>query len=169
MGPLEALAEDVHAAGGEAVCCEGDVALEDTHRRAVAASADSYGGLDLAFNNAGMVGDISPLADCSVSNWDQVIATNLTSAFLAVRHQVPAMLDNGSGALVFTSSFVGNSVGLPGMGAYAASKAGLGGLVKSLAADYAHLGIRANALLPGGTDTPMAGSEASKAWAADGV
>jgi len=166
MGALEALSEEVHAAGGEAVCCEGDVALEDTHRRAVATSAETYGGLDLAFNNAGMVGDILPLADCSVSNWDQVIATNLTSAFMAVRHQVPAMLENGSGALVFTSSFVGNSVGLPGMGAYAASKAGLGGLVKSLAADYAHRGIRANALLPGGTDTPMAGSEASKAWAA---
>jgi NAD(P)-dependent dehydrogenase (short-subunit alcohol dehydrogenase family) len=165
-GPLSALADEVCATGGEAVCCVGDVALEDTHRRAVAAAVDAYDGLDLAFNNAGMVGDISPLADCAVENWEQVIATNLTSAFLAVRAQVPAMLKNGGGALVLTSSFVGSSVGLPGMGAYAASKAGLGGLVKALAADYAHKGVRANALLPGGTDTPMAGSEENKEWAA---
>ena len=76
------------------------------------------------------------------------------------------MLDSGGGSLVFTSSFVGNSVGLPGMGAYGAAKAGLGGLAKALAADYAHRGIRANILLAGGTDTPAAGTEEQKAWAA---
>ena len=72
----------------------------------------------------------------------------------------------GGGSIVFTSSFVGTSVGLPGMGAYAAAKAGLMGLVKGIAADYGARGIRANALLPGGTDTGMAGDQAQKDWAA---
>lgn len=77
------------------------------------------------------------------------------------------MLEQGAGALVFTSSFVGNSVGLPGMGAYAAAKAGLMGLVRGIAADYGAAGIRANALLPGGTATEMAGDAAQREWAAD--
>jgi NAD(P)-dependent dehydrogenase (short-subunit alcohol dehydrogenase family) len=75
------------------------------------------------------------------------------------------MLEHGGGALIFTASFVGNSVGLPGMAAYAAAKAGLIGLVKGLTADYGALGIRANALLPGGTATAMAGDAAQREWA----
>ncbi|MNT79038.1 2,5-dichloro-2,5-cyclohexadiene-1,4-diol dehydrogenase [compost metagenome] len=76
------------------------------------------------------------------------------------------MLERGSGAIVFVSTFVGTSVGIPGMGAYAASKAGLMGLVKGITADYGSRNIRANALLPGGTDTRMAGDQAQKDWAA---
>lgn len=80
--------------------------------------------------------------------------TNLTSAFLGARHQVPAMIERGGGSLIFASSFVGHSVGMPEMSAYAASKAGQIGLVKALAAELGSKGIRANTLLPGGTDTP---------------
>ncbi len=98
--------------------------------------------------------------------WNQTLAANLTSAFLAGRAQIPAMLSRGGGSIIFTSSFVGTSVGLPGMACYAASKAGLMGLVKGITADYGGQGIRANALLPGGTDTAMAGDEAHKSWAA---
>jgi NAD(P)-dependent dehydrogenase (short-subunit alcohol dehydrogenase family) len=76
------------------------------------------------------------------------------------------MLQAGGGSIIFTSSFVGTSVGLPGMAVYAAAKAGLMGLVKGITADYGSQGIRANALLPGGVDTPMAGDESQKAWAA---
>ena len=102
----------------------------------------------------------------TAEEWQHTLAANLSSAFLASRHQIPAMLERGGGALVFTSTFVGTSVGIPGMGAYAAAKAGLMGLVKGLTADYAHRGIRANALLPGGVDTAMAGDAAQKEWAA---
>ena len=94
-----------------------------------------------------------------------MLAVNLTAAFLGARAQIPAMLEQG-GALVFTGSFVGNSVGLPGMGPYGAAKAGLLGLVRGIAADYAASGIRANALLPGGTATEMAGDAAQREWAA---
>jgi NAD(P)-dependent dehydrogenase (short-subunit alcohol dehydrogenase family) len=163
---LEECARAVRDLGGAAVTCPGDVTRPDTHQAAVDTALREFGGLHAAFNNAGAVGDVAPLADLGIDAWHDTLASNLTSAFLASRAQIPAMLQGGGGSLIFTSSFVGNSVGLPGMGAYAAAKAGLGGLVKSLAADYAHLGIRANALLPGGTDTAMAGSEANKAWVA---
>ena len=84
------------------------------------------------------------------------MAVNLTAAFLGAKYQIPAMLDRGEGSLIFTSTFVGHTAGMPGVAAYAASKAGLIGLTLSLAAEFGPKGIRVNALLPGGTDTPMA-------------
>ncbi len=163
---VEDVARGIVAEGGQAVACPGDVSEEVTHARAVTLAQERFGHLDAAFNNAGTVGDIAPFADQSIANWNAVLATNLTAAFLAARAQIPAMMESGGGSLVFTSSFVGNSVGLPGMGVYGTAKAGLSGLVKAIAADYSHRGIRANALVPGGVDTPMGGSEENKAWAA---
>jgi NAD(P)-dependent dehydrogenase (short-subunit alcohol dehydrogenase family) len=113
-----------------------------------------FGGLDVAFNNAGIVGAMGPVAELSLDSWHEAIDTNLTSAFLAAKYQVPAMVDRGGGSLIFTSTFVGYTVGMPGMAAYAAGKAGLIGLTQVLAAEYGAKGVRVNALLPGGTDTP---------------
>jgi NAD(P)-dependent dehydrogenase (short-subunit alcohol dehydrogenase family) len=92
--------------------------------------------------------------DISEEGWRETVDTNLTSAFLGAKYQVPAMLERGGGSLIFTSSFVGSTVGFPGMAAYAASKAGLTGLVQVIAAEFGKNGIRANVLMPGGTDTP---------------
>lgn len=89
-----------------------------------------------------------------LSDWRDTVDTNLTSAFLGAKHQVPALVERGGGSLIFTSTFVGHTVGMPGMAAYAASKAGLIGLVQVLATEWGAKGVRANALLPGGTDTP---------------
>lgn len=163
---LEIVVMEIEAAGGRAVAVAGDVAEETLHDRLVATAMDAYGGLDIAFNNAGTVGPYKPLSDVLAEEWQATLAANLTSAFLAARRQIPAMLQRGGGSLIFTSSFVGTSVGLPGMATYAASKAGLMGLVKGITADYGAQGIRANALLPGGTDTAMAGDAAQKEWAA---
>ncbi len=117
-----------------------------------------FGGLDGAFNNAGIVGAMGPLSDMTNGNWNDVISVNLTGAFMAAKAQIPAMKKQGQGSIVFTSSFVGfSNGGMPGMGAYAASKAGLIGLVQSLASDHAIDGIRVNALLRGGTITPSGG------------
>lgn len=107
-----------------------------------------------------------PLAEIEPEQWADVLAVNLTAAFLGARVQIPAMLEGGGGALIFASSFVGNSVGLPGMSPYGLAKAGLMGLVRGITADYAAAGIRANALLPGGTATDMAGNAAQREWAA---
>jgi NAD(P)-dependent dehydrogenase (short-subunit alcohol dehydrogenase family) len=163
---LQQLADDIHGRGGRAYALAGDVQDEAAHAQWVAAAQREFGGLDIAINNAGTVGPLQPLADLAPAQWQQILNTNLTAAYLGARSQIPAMLDRGGGALVFTSSFVGTSVGLPGMAAYGASKAGLMGLVKGITADYAAQGIRANALLPGGTDTAMAGDPAQKDWAA---
>lgn len=164
-GPLEETVHAIRAAGGRATAVAGDAADPATHDRLVAA-AQAFGGLDIAVNNAGLVGPMVPLAELEPADWQEVLAVNLTAAFLGARSQIPAMLARGGGALVFTSSFVGTSAGIPGMGAYGAAKAGLMGLVKGITADYAAQGIRANAVLPGGVDTPMAGSQANKDWAA---
>jgi NAD(P)-dependent dehydrogenase (short-subunit alcohol dehydrogenase family) len=163
---LDQLVAEIQADGGKAVALPGDVADERAHHACVAAARKEFGSLDVAFNNAGLVGAMKSLADITLQEWADVVAVNLTSAFLGARAQVPAMLECGGGALIFTGSFVGNSVGLPGMAAYAAAKAGLMGLVRGLTADYGALGIRANALLPGGTATGMAGDAAQREWAA---
>ncbi|WP_312944154.1 SDR family oxidoreductase [Agrobacterium sp.] len=163
---LEAVADEIRAKGGQVVTVAGDVGQQKTHEMLVAQAITSFGGVDIAFNNAATIGPLKPLAEVDVAEWQGTITTTLTSAFLASRAQIPAMLARGGGSLIFTSSFVGTSVGLPGMAVYAAAKAGLMGLVKGITADYAVNGIRANALLPGGVDTAMAGDEAQKQWAA---
>lgn len=156
----------IEAQGGRAFAVAGDVGSAETHGALVKEAQERFGGLDIAFNNAGAVGAAKPVGELDPDDWDQTIRANLTSAFLGSRYQIPAMLERGGGAIVFTSSFVGTSVGLPGMAAYGAAKAGLMGLVKGIAADYGARNIRANALLPGGTDTGMAGDQAQKDWAA---
>ncbi|MBN8819477.1 MAG: SDR family oxidoreductase [Sphingomonas sp.] len=163
---LEQLADEIAQAGGRAQVVAGDVTEPATHAAAVAAARERFGGLHIAFNNAGLVGALQPLVQITPAQWSQVLAVNLTAAFLGAQAQIPAMLAQGGGSLVFTGSFVGNSVGLPGMAAYGAAKAGLMGLVRGITADYAAAGLRANALLPGGTATEMAGDAAQREWAA---
>jgi len=163
---LDAVAEEIKDQGGRAVAIAGDVTDEHTHAEAVTAACTTFGGLHIALNNAGLVGAMAPLAEIEPRQWSEVLAVNLTAAFLGARSQIPAMLEYGGGALVFTGSFVGNSVGLPGMSAYGAAKAGLLGLVRGITADYAANGIRANVLLPGGTVTDMAGDASQREWAA---
>lgn len=155
---LETLVEKINRGNGRAVFVAGDVKDEGYAEALVALATKEFGALDGAFNNAGIVGAMQPTPDMSISNWNDVISVNLTAAFLAAKAQIPAMRKQGGGSIVFTSSFVGfSNGGMPGMGAYAASKAGLIGLAQSLASDHAAEGIRVNALLPGGTITPAGG------------
>ncbi|MFK8036568.1 MAG: SDR family oxidoreductase [Hyphomicrobiales bacterium] len=157
---LKALTEQIANDGGEVVYLTGDVCDEFYAQKLVDLAVSEFGGLDGAFNNAGMVGDMSPVPEMANATWQTVIATNLTSAFLAAKAQIPAIQDRGKGSIVFTSSFVGfSNGGMPGMGAYSASKAGLIGLMQSLACDHAADGIRINCLLPGGTKTATAGDD----------
>jgi NAD(P)-dependent dehydrogenase (short-subunit alcohol dehydrogenase family) len=151
---LNALLADIEEAGGDAVAVAGDVKDETYAKTLVDIAVDRFGGLDIAFNNAGIVGKMGPVSDLSVAGWHDTLDTNLTSAFLGAKYQVPAMIMRGGGSLIFTSSFVGYTAGMPGMAAYAASKAGLIGLTQVLAAELGSKGIRVNAILPGGTDTP---------------
>lgn len=166
VASLDEVTAEIRGAGGRVHAVAGDAGLAETHARLADAAVSVFGGLDIAVNNAGGVGAAKPMAEISPDEWEYALNVNLTSAFLGARYQIPLMLQRGSGSIVFTSSFVGTSVGIPGMSAYGAGKSGLMGLVKGITADYAASGIRANALLPGGVDTPMAGDQAQKEWAA---
>ncbi|MGF1629033.1 MAG: SDR family oxidoreductase [Kiloniellaceae bacterium] len=152
---LEAVADEIAEAGGHAVAVAGDAGDEALARELVETAVGRCGGLDIAVNNAGTLGEMAPLPELSTAGWQATIDANLTSAFLGAKYQVPAMVARGGGSLIFTSTFVGYSVGFPGMSAYAASKAGVIGLAKVIAAEFGAQGVRANAILPGGTDTPM--------------
>lgn len=159
--PLAALVADIEREGGAAIAFPGDVRDEHLAAALVEEAVARFGGLDIAFNNAGTLGAMGDLSQMHLSQWQETLDINLTGAFLGAKHQLPAMVARGGGSLIFTSSFVGHTVGFPGMAAYAASKAGLLGLAKNLAAEFGAFGIRVNAILPGGTDTPMGRAVAS--------
>ena len=147
---------EIEVAGGTATALAGDVSNETYARALVEEAKGRFGGLDVAINNAGTLGPMTAIAEVSRGNWDATLATNLTGGFLAAKYQIPAMLERGAGSLIFVSSFVGYTAAMPGMAAYAASKAGVIGLMKALAVEYGPRGIRVNALVPGATQTPMA-------------
>jgi hypothetical protein len=152
---LKELVGEIKAAGGEALALAGDVQSEQYAEDLVAAAVKQFGRLDIAFNNAGTLGPIGPSTEVAEADWNQALAVNLTSAFLGAKHQVPALLKQGGGSIIFTASIAGNVVGFPGTAAYAASKAGLIGLTQVLASEYGPRGVRVNAILPGAVDTPM--------------
>ncbi len=152
---LDLLVEEITQAGGHAFALAGDVKDEAYAKALVDLTVDRFGELDMAFNNAGTMGEMAPTPDVSLAEWEDTISTNLTSAFLGAKYQLSAMLNRNGGSMILTSTFVGYTVGLPGAAAYAASKAGLIGLTQALASEFGAQGIRVNALLPGGTDTPM--------------
>jgi NAD(P)-dependent dehydrogenase (short-subunit alcohol dehydrogenase family) len=152
---LETLVGEIESAGGTAVALAGDVRSEAYHQSLVAAALERFGKLDIAFNNAGTLGEGGPSTGVSEAGFSDALAINLTAAFLGAKHQIPAMQKNGGGSIIFTSTFVGYTVAFPGTAAYAASKSGLIGLTQALAAEYGPEGIRVNAILPGAVDTDM--------------
>jgi NAD(P)-dependent dehydrogenase (short-subunit alcohol dehydrogenase family) len=152
---LERLLAEIGAAGGEAAALSGYVRDEGYARALVDLAETRFGGLDVAFNNAGTLGEMGPTTEISVASFAETLATNLTGAFLGAKYQAPAMVRRGSGSLIFTSSIAGHTVGFPGVAAYSTSKAGLVGLTMSLAAEFGPRGIRVNAILPGAVDTPL--------------
>jgi NAD(P)-dependent dehydrogenase (short-subunit alcohol dehydrogenase family) len=151
---LAAVVAEITRAGGRAVAVAGDVTDEAHAKQLVATAVEHFGGLDFAVNTVGGFGEAGPLPGISLDGWRATLDLNLTSAFLGAKHQLPAMLARGGGAIVFVSSFVGQTVAIANTAGYAAAKAGLEGLATTIAVEYGAQRIRANVLVPGGTDTP---------------
>ncbi|MCS0494954.1 SDR family oxidoreductase [Ancylobacter sp. MQZ15Z-1] len=154
-GELDALVAEIAGKGGEAVALAGDVSSEDYAKALVALAVERFGRLDVAFNNAGTLGEKGPSTGVSAAGWNDALAVNLTGSFFGAKHQIAEMLKTGGGSVIFTSTFVGYTAAFPGLAAYAASKAGLIGLTQTLAAEFGPQGIRVNAVLPGAVETEM--------------
>ncbi|MGJ5949148.1 SDR family NAD(P)-dependent oxidoreductase [Streptomyces neyagawaensis] len=144
--------DTIGRAGGTALAVVGDLSEQAVVDRVVATAVDSFGGLDVLVNNAGIMDRMSALGDVDDAEWERVIRVNLTAPFLLTRAALPHMLKAEKGAIVFTASEAGLRGSAAGA-AYTASKHGVVGLVKSLSVMYRKQGIRANAIAPGPTMT----------------
>jgi NAD(P)-dependent dehydrogenase (short-subunit alcohol dehydrogenase family) len=164
LGAVEAVAKRITDRGGQALAVRADVTDVDSVRDLVDQAMATYGRLDAAFNNATAGPRPGPLADIDPDQFDLGIATNVRGTFLGMKFQIPAMLASGGGTIVNMASLAGLT-GVANLAAYVAGKAGIIGLTKVAALDYADRGIRVNVLAPGTILThhlERAGAEAQR-------
>jgi NAD(P)-dependent dehydrogenase (short-subunit alcohol dehydrogenase family) len=151
----------IQDAGGEALFVPTDVTVAGEVEHLVRTTVDTYGGLHVAFNNAGVLPPTGPLLQQTEADWDRIIAVDLKGVFLCLRAELAHMVTHGGGSIINTASVAG-VIADPGMSPYVAAKHGVIGLTKAAALDYAAAGVRVNALAPGLVETPM-----TKGWLSD--
>lgn len=152
LGPepdrLERVAVEVRSLGRRAIALEADVAVEADVRSAVAATAEELGGLQILVNNASVVGQVAPVRELDLADWERALAVNVTGALLCSREAIRFMPATGGGSIVNVSSNVARR-GVPNRAPYVCSKWALNGLTQTLALELAEQGIRVNAICPG--------------------
>ncbi|GII63309.1 short-chain dehydrogenase [Sphaerisporangium krabiense] len=153
-GPLDHTVKLIEADGGHGAAIPADVTRSQEVRELVDEIVRRYGRLDIAVNNAGVLFK-AEVADIDEDDWARTLDTNVTGVMLSMKHEIAAMLRTGSGVIINVSSQLGAHIRIPGLGAYAASKAAVTALTRTAAKEYARHGIRVNTVSPGPHDTPM--------------
>jgi NAD(P)-dependent dehydrogenase (short-subunit alcohol dehydrogenase family) len=146
--------EAIRSDGGRAEFFAADVTDPEAVKTLVRFAVDTFGGLHFAHNNAGVLGETARLTDSDDEIWFRTVQINLNAVYLGMKHQIPAILDSGGGAVVNTSSYAG-LVAVPFASAYVASKHGVIGLTKAAAVEFGKKGVRVNAVCPGSARTKM--------------
>lgn len=155
-GPGEATAQAIRRNGGQAVFIQANVARETEVAHMVATAVETFGHIDILYNNAGIMPDSDGgVVDLNEAIWDQVMDVNLKSVFLCSKYVLPYMVQQGRGSIINIASFVAFMGCTVPQDAYTASKGGLLSLTKSLAIQYGRHGIRCNAICPGPIETPL--------------
>jgi len=159
---VEETAAMIGEAGGEAAFLKADIAEQAEVEALVAKTVETFGRLDCACNNAGIEGQMAPLADQPMDNYDRIMGINARGTFLCMQAEITQMLRTGGGAIVNLASVAG-LIGFPGLSPYVASKHAVNGMTKNAALEYGNQGIRVNSVCPGGIDTRMLDSLADQA------
>lgn len=154
LSHAESVAADITARGGAAMATEADVANPTDTKTMVQKTVAQFGALHYAVNSAGINGEMVPTAERTEASWRRTLSINLDGVHYSMRYELPAILEAGGGAIVNISS-VYSVVGLEDNAAYTAAKAGVSGLTRAVALEYAAKGVRVNTLSPGPIRTPL--------------